>query len=37
MRRRDGLIELAGKKPRLRDDTRAYFAERNEGTVDFYP
>ena len=37
VRRRDGLIELAGKKPRLRDDTRAYFAERNEGTVDFYP
>ena len=37
VRRRDGLIELAGKKPRLRDDTSAYFAERNEGTVDFYP
>ena len=35
VRRRDGLIELAGNKPRLRDDTRAYFAERNEDTVDF--
>jgi hypothetical protein len=34
VRRRDGLIELAGNKPKLRDDIRDYFADRDEDTTD---
>ena len=34
VRRRDGLIELAGNKPKLRDDILAYFTDRNEDTID---
>jgi len=37
--RRDwqGLWQFAGNKPRLRDDIRAYFRERNEDSVDLGP
>jgi hypothetical protein len=33
VRRRDGLIELAGNKPKLRDDILAYFTDRDEDTT----
>ncbi len=35
VRDRHGLVRLAGNKPPLRDDIRAYFAERNEDATDF--
>ena len=34
VRRRDGLIELAGNKPKLRDDILAYFSDRDEDSMD---
>jgi hypothetical protein len=34
VRRRDGLIELAGNKPKLRDDILAYFSDRDEDPMD---
>ena len=34
VRDHQGLIGFAGNKPRLRDDVRAYFAERDEDTRD---
>jgi hypothetical protein len=29
-----GVLQLTGDKPRLRDDLRAYFWGRNEDTID---
>lgn len=34
VRRRDGLVELSGNKPKLAGDILAYFSERNEDSVD---
>jgi hypothetical protein len=34
VRRRDGLIELAGNKPKLRDDILGYFSDRDEDTTN---
>jgi hypothetical protein len=34
VRRRDGLIELAGNKPKLRDDILGYFSDRGEDTTN---
>jgi hypothetical protein len=34
VRRRGGLIELAGNKPKLRDDILAYFSDRDEDSID---
>ncbi len=34
VRRRDGLIELAGNKPKLRDDILGYFTDRDEDTTN---
>ena len=29
-----GVLQLTGQKPRLRDDLRAYFSDRNEDSID---